>query len=381
MTDTASQASRTLCLHADDRSADFLYASGGFRVPDPVFWFRHHDRSHLIVPPLELGRARKSTAIDVAHDWMPVRTSLRENGRPDADRLDAVVQILRSEGVRETRVPADFPLATAERMRAAGIAVQAVSGTLFPEREAKSDLELAAIRRVQAANEEALEHALSVLRRARAANGVLRLNGDVLTAERLRAEIAVHLMRNGCLAKNTIVSCGDQCLDAHAIGTGPLLADTSIVIDMFPRDLETGYWADMTRTVVHGKASAELREIYDLVERGQQYAFDRIRAGCETQPIHEGIVQLFEDAGRGLFTDAQGVRQGFIHGTGHGVGLDIHEAPSFGAQPDRLPLHAVVTVEPGLYFRDIGCVRLEDMVLVTEDGCENLTAAPKQLEL
>lgn len=373
--------SPALCLHADDGSADFLYATQGFRVPDPVFWFRLDGRTHLIVPPLELGRAQKSPAVDRAHDWMPVRDALRESGHADATRMDAMLEILRREGVRRARVPSDFPVGTADAMRRAGIDVEIADGPLFPERASKSPTELAAIRRVQAANESALEHALGLLRRAKASEGVLRLSGDVLTAERLRREIALHLMREGCLAQHTIVSCGDQCLDAHAVGTGPLRPNTSIILDIFPRDLATGYWADMTRTVVHGTASKDLREIYDLVERGQQYAFDRIRGGCETEPIHDGIVALFEGAGRGLFTDDEGVRQGYTHGTGHGVGLQIHEAPSFGARPDTLPTGAVVTVEPGLYFRGIGGVRLEDMVYVTDAGCENLTHAPKQLEL
>ena len=204
--------------------------------------------------------------------------------------------------------------------------------------------------------------------------------GERVTSEMVRGAINLSLAREGLIAKHTIMASGEQCVDPHDAGSGPIRPNSTVIIDIFPRHTESGYFADQTRTVVRGKASKQVREIYDLVHAGQQYAFDRIQGGCDAQAIHHGIVELFADGGWPT-GPRNGRNQGFFHGTGHGVGLDIHEPPSFGVRPSTLPAGAVVTVEPGLYYEGIGGVRLEDMVLVTEDGCENLTNAPKVLEI
>ncbi len=368
------------CIHAGSESeADMLYATG-FVAPDPFFWFRKGWRTYLVVSTLEVGRARATARAHHVIDFAAQRARLVRRGGGNPRYGDVIAEILRGKGVDAVTVPERFPVFTADVLRGHGIAVSVREGAFFPDRLVKRDDELDAIRGAQAANERALEAALAVLREARARKGLLSLRGERVTSELLKAVIAESLLREGYVAKHTIVAVGDQCVDPHDTGTGPVRTNTSVVIDIFPRDLRTGYWADMTRTVVRGKASRELRSIYDVVEAGQQFAFDHIHGGCDTAPIHKGIQRLFRDAG--WRTDRRNGRmQGFIHGTGHGVGLDIHEPPSFSAREDTLPSGSVVTVEPGLYYEKIGGVRLEDMVLVTDDGCENLTHAPKQLEL
>ena len=188
------------------------------------------------------------------------------------------------------------------------------------------------------------------------------------------------MMEKGCTAEHTIVACGVDACDPHQVGTGPLRANEPIIFDIFPRSSDTRYFADMSRTVVKGTATDELKRLYDTVLEGQVLGISRVRSGANGKDIHEEIVALFEK--RGYQTGrVNGRMQGFFHGTGHGVGLDIHEPPSISRRDCVLQTGEVVTVEPGLYYPDIGAVRIEDMVLVEENGCRNLTTYPKFLEI
>ncbi len=369
-----------LCLHASSESdANFLYATG-MHVPDPAFWFRKGRRSYLVASALEIGRARREARVDEVVDqvaWTR-RVERRLGRRPRPDEVYAA--ILASKRVAAVTVPETFPVGTADVLRAAGIRVDVRPAPFFPERMLKRADEIRAVRAAQAATERALDEALALLRRARTRGGALRADGEAVTSERLRGVIDLSLAREGLVARHTIVASGEQCVDPHDVGSGPIRPNTTIIFDIFPRDTRTGYFADMTRTVVRGKAPARVREMYATVAAGQEYAFERIRGGCDAQAIHVGIRELFADAGFPTGV-VDGRNQGFFHGTGHGVGLDIHEPPAFGDRPGTLPSGAIVTVEPGLYYAGLGGVRLEDMVLVTDTGCENLTAAPKVLEL
>jgi len=369
-----------LCLHASSESdANFLYAVG-MHVPDPLFWFQKGRRSYLVASTLELGRAQQEASVThVLDEAQWTRKTERALGRYPR-REEVYAAILRAKNVGSIEVPAAFPLGTADVLRKAGIKVKSRPAPFFAERMLKRDDELAAIRAAQAATERALEAGLAILRASKARGGWLRYRGERLTSETVRSAIELSLAREGLIPRHTIVASGEQCVDPHNAGSGPIRPNTTIIIDIFPRDTASGYFADMTRTVVRGKASKEVREIYALVHAGQQYAFDRIRGGCDAQAIHRGIVALFTESGWPT-GPKDGRNQGFFHGTGHGVGLDIHEPPSFGDRPSTLPTGAVVTVEPGLYYAGIGGVRLEDMVLVTQDGCENLTHAEKVLEI
>src|SRR5436309_2291184 len=192
---------------------------------------------------------------------------------------------------------------------------------------------------------------------------------------------AAEVLAEGYVPSHTIVSSGDQCVDPHNQGTGPIRANTSIIMDIFPRSQKTGYFGDITRTVVRGRASDRLRHAYHCVEKGQQIAFRRIRHGANAYDIHNEILNYFKT--EGFETGAmKGRMQGFFHGTGHGLGLDIHEAPSFGLRSkNALRRGNVVTVEPGLYYEEMGGVRLEDVVIVTKAGCKNLVGIPKVLEV
>ena len=218
------------------------------------------------------------------------------------------------------------------------------------------------------------------LRRAEIRDHVLWLDGEVLTSERVKKLINVALMECGCIAQHTIVAGGEQACDPHDEGSGPLPAHRSIIFDVFPRSAGTRYFADMSRTVVRGTPSPELTRLYHAVKDAQEEAITKIRDGADGAAIHQGICDRFEKAGykTGL---VNGRMQGYFHGTGHGVGLDIHEAPRISRTGSLLQEGHVVTVEPGLYYPGLGAVRIEDMVLVTKDGCRNLTNYPKVFEL
>jgi Xaa-Pro aminopeptidase len=244
----------------------------------------------------------------------------------------------------------------------------------------KSPKEIEAITRAMRQTEAAMDSAIAAIREAEARDNLLWRRGEVLTAETVRRIIAVQLLADGLIAENTIVACGEDGCDPHNRGGGPLRPGQSIILDIFPRDSESRYHADITRTVVKGRAPEALRRMYDAVLAGQACAFRLIRDGADGESIHREVQQTLE--AHGFKTgEANGRMQGFFHGTGHGLGLDIHELPRVSKTKATLRAGNVVTVEPGLYYPGVGAVRIEDVVVVTETGCRNLTQYPKELEV
>jgi Xaa-Pro aminopeptidase len=196
----------------------------------------------------------------------------------------------------------------------------------------------------------------------------------------VRHLIGAQLLEDGLIGQHTIVACGEAACDPHNQGSGPLRAGQTIILDVFPRDEESRYFADITRTVVKGPAPDTVRRMYRAVADGQACAFRLIRDGAEGEAIHREVHATIER--HGFRTGEVGGRmEGFFHGTGHGLGLDVHELPRISKVPTTLRTGNVVTVEPGLYYTGVGGVRLEDVVVVTENGCVNLTAYPKELEV
>ena len=203
----------------------------------------------------------------------------------------------------------------------------------------------------------------------------------LVTAESLRRLIHRELLDRDCVGKDTIIACGEQACDPHNRGSGPILPDQPIVFDCFPRSEKSGYHADMSRTVLKGKASKKVRHLWNTVRDGQQLGCELVHAGVDGTDVHRAIMDFFEQEGYRTERRKKGW-VGFFHGTGHGIGLDLHEPPWIGKNRSfLLPEGTVVTVEPGLYYPGLGGVRIEDMVLVTKKGCRNLAKLPKFLEL
>jgi Xaa-Pro aminopeptidase len=205
---------------------------------------------------------------------------------------------------------------------------------------------------------------------------VLFYHDQPLLSEQVRGIIEVSLLEDACETMDTIVAGGLEAAAPHARGAGPLPANAPIVIDIFPRSKVSRYYADMTRTVLKGEASLEVSEIYDAVRQAQDVGLSAIRSGVSGKEVHSSVAQIFVDLG---FPETEGC--GFTHSTGHGVGLDVHEKPSLSETGETLQTAQVVTVEPGLYYPLIGGVRLEDLVVVTDNGCENLTHFEKKFVL
>jgi len=368
-----------LIIAASETDANLYYATG-FRAPDAFVFVWTRDEKVLLMSDLEVDRARAQARVDTV---LPIRTyeeRAKASGIARPGVVDAVLAFFEERGIRSVVVPGGFPIEHGDALRARGIDVQVRREPFLEERLVKSPAEVECILNAMRRTEAALGEAIEAIRDAEVANGVLRLRGEVLTAEALKRLIAVRLLEDGLLAQHTIVACGEAACDPHNEGSGPLRSGQAIILDVFPRNEESRYFADITRTVVKGKAPEKLREMYRAVAMGQDRALHLIRDGADGEAIHGEVQATLE--GQGFRTgEVNGRMQGFFHGTGHGLGLEVHELPRVSKIPTTLRTGNVVTVEPGLYYPGIGGVRIEDVVVVTEHGCTNLTAYPKELEV
>jgi Xaa-Pro aminopeptidase len=311
--------------------------------------------------------------------WVPDPFIFQGKSRKTPPYEKVLAHFLRKCGVRSAVVPAGFPLGYAEALAADKIRVRPTNGLFWPEREAKSDKEIEMMGRALRITEKGLKRAIQVLKASKPGAGKrLRWRGKTLTSEMLRAEIDSAILRAGGVPTGTIVAGGDQACDPHERGSGPLYANSLIILDVFPRDAKTGYFGDMTRTVLRGRASESQRKLWETVKAGQALALKKVKAGVDGMTIHKAIQEFFTK--RGFPTEIRkGRRVGFFHGTGHGLGLEIHEHPRL--QKVTLKARQVLTVEPGLYYPGLGGVRLEDVVVVTKTGCKILSRFPKRLEI
>ncbi len=359
--------------------ADVLYA-GGFHAPDEVVYFEAAGERGLILSQLEFARAKEEAS-------RKVRVLSREEflDARSADRSDLAVLVNLTEqlDLRSWKVPADFPLALADALRARGIGVEAVNGPFFPKREVKTASEIAKIAEAEAATEEAMRYVRDRIRKAKVnSRGVLCSGKTVLTCEMLRAEIEGLLKTRGYTASQTITACGIQASQPHNLGAGPVLAGKPIVVDIFPRSDTTGYWGDMTRTFCKGIAEPVVRKAFLSVRKAGEIAERMIREGVCAAEVHLAAAESMAADGFQTGHTPDGIPCGFIHGLGHGVGLEIHEGPRVSPM-NRNPLRKgnVVSVEPGLYHPAWGGIRLEDLVVVTRDGCRNFNTMEKELEI
>jgi Xaa-Pro aminopeptidase len=372
----------TLLIVADsERDANMLYGTGMF-VPDPFIYLKTRGRPLIVMSDLEIDRAREQAPHCRALSLSQYQQKLRRNGVKSPRFACVIQQILREQKIRGVTVPENFPLGLANDLKKLGVRVKACAGAFFPEREIKSAAEVKKISAALIMAEVGMAEAMQVLRASRIGRDRKLIYHNVpLTSEKLRAVIDCAILQVCGLAANTIVAGGRQACNPHERGFGPLRAHEPIIIDVFPRSHCTGYFGDITRTVVRGRASEAVQKLYDTVLRGQKIAFRKIRANAWTTDVHKAVQEFFEQ--QGYKTGRRhGRMEGFFHGTGHGLGLEIHEPPRLNASSTEIlkPGH-VVTVEPGLYYPEIGGVRLEDVALVTKNGARNLTRFKKVLEI
>ncbi|WP_123620640.1 Xaa-Pro peptidase family protein [Halorubrum sp. CSM-61] len=366
-------------IDASQDDANQLYLSG-FTGPDPFLTLYADGEIHVLVGGLEYGRAKKEANADTVERHADYDY---EYGGREA-RNDMYARFVRDKGVQSVSMPPRGPVGTADALRDRGIGVTVDGDDRLGEvRAVKTDAEVDAIREAQRANEAAMRAAEELIAGADVAGdgddaetGVLLRDGEPLTSERVTEEIEVTLLRRGCALDQTIVAGGAQAADPHDRGSGPLRANEAIIVDIFPRSKATKYNADMTRTFCVGEPSDRLREWYDLTERALDAALDAVEPGATGEDVHAAACEVYEDAGEPTFRTDPETETGFIHSTGHGVGLDVHESPRLASGGEELEPGHVITVEPGLYDPDVGGVRIEDIVVVTEDGYENFTEYP-----
>jgi Xaa-Pro aminopeptidase len=375
------QPTQAILLYAaSEGDSNMLYAAGFF-VPDPFIFFQHKKLRYVVMSDLEIDRAKKQAKADRVLSLSLYQRKLRKLGKSPAGVIDILDLIFRERGIRSVIVPAAFSALLADQLRAKGYSVQIKRDPFWPKRETKNNLEVKQITESLRIARLGLEAGIRMLKRTAAKrDGYLYLNGTRLTSEMLKTAVNTTITAQGWLPSHTIISSGNQCVDPHHEGTGPIKANTSIIFDIFPRSQHNGYFGDLSRTVVRGRASEKLKEIYATVQAGQQIGYEQIRDGVNGKEVHQNILNMF--AARGFPTGRiNGRMQGFFHGTGHGLGLDIHEPPRIAPIDAILRTGHVVTVEPGLYYLGVGGVRLEDVVVVQRKGNRNLTDCPQFLEI
>jgi Xaa-Pro aminopeptidase len=371
-----------LLIVADsEHDANMLYAVGMF-VPDPFIYLRTRGRNYVVLSDLEIDRARRQIPHCRVLSLSHYQQKLRRQGVKRPGLAEVAVEVLKERRIRRIVVPQDFPYGLAADLQRRRISVRPRPGNFFPEREHKSAVEVKKISAALMMAEVGMAEAIQVLHSAKIGRDRRLLYRDVpLTSEKVRAVIDTAIVQTNGLASHTIVAGGKQGCDPHEPGHGALRANEPIILDIFPRSQKTGYFGDITRTVVRGRASEAVRKLYHTVLQGQKLAFESVRPGVRTVEVHRTVQKYFERAGYKT-SKHQGRMQGFFHGTGHGLGLEIHEAPRVGSNSAGVLMAGqVVTVEPGLYYPDIGGVRLEDVALVTNHRPRNLTRFEKVLEI
>ncbi len=374
-----------LLMVADsERDANMLYAVGMF-VPDPFIYFRFAGRGHVVLSDLEVDRGRKQAAhcrvISLSQCGRKLKQRHNSNGH--AIGLAQVIRLLaRQNGIRKFVVPSSFPHGLARDLRELKVRVKVRPGSFFPEREVKTSAEVKKISAALMMAEVGMSEGIQALKSSKIGPGGKLLYHNVpLTSEKLRSIIDTAILQAGGIASHTIVAGGRQGCDPHEVGFGPLRAHQPIILDVFPRSQKTGYFGDITRTVVKGRATEEVRRLYQTVRRGQELAFSMVRARERGARIHSAVQEFFQREGYKTGR-RKGRFEGFFHGTGHGLGLEIHEAPRLAASSESvLRAGHVLAVEPGLYYPSIGGVRLEDVALVTAEEPKNLTKFEKVLEV
>lgn len=375
---TAQKGRARLIVAASENDADMLYATRFF-APDPFIFLEQNGKRTLVLSDLEIDRARKQAEADEFLPYSAFEKEVQGKSRKAPAYEKVLAHFLAKKKVRSALVPANFPLGYARELESKKIRLQPSNGLFWPAREAKSEPELRLMRRALEITEAGMARGIAVLKRSKPGKGQkLEWSGQVLTSELLRAEIDTAVLRAGGLPANTIVAGGDQACDPHERGHGPLKANSLIILDIFPRAAASGYYGDLTRTVVRGKASDEQRRLWETVNQGQALALKKMKPGVDGLKLHNEVKQFFTD--QGYPTEVREGRQtGFFHGTGHGLGLEIHEHPRF--QKTIFKVGQVLTVEPGLYYPGLGGVRTEDVVAITKGGIRMLSKFANQLEL
>lgn len=369
---------------ASETDANLLYATRFF-APDPFLWLsiqeKGKEKTYGFFSNLEIDRARRTAKVNQCLSLSDLHSrTLKKFSKIKNKDIGALLTFLQQKKIKKLVVPQTFPIGVVEILTKYGLRLNLVKeDELFPERRSKTAQEIKFLKQAQTIAELGMSRAKEMLKRATiTSNRYLKLNQQYLTSEKVRAEINATLAYTGAVGVHTIVAGGERACDPHERGHGPLRANELIIIDIFPRVIESGYWGDITRTFVRGEASEAQQKLYQTVLAGQKRALQQLHDNCDGIKIQQDIRNFFAQGG--YPTEIRNKRHvGFFHGLGHGVGLEIHESPRFGS--GKLKKGDAITVEPGLYYPGLGGVRIEDLVVIEKKGYQNLTRFPKNLVL
>jgi len=377
-----------LLFAAPTVNADMRWFSR-FKAGDPFPAFSHGGKKVGILPLLEVGRAKTESDFDVILNLTELIKEARAKD-PKAGVAEVIAQAAKARGIRRFTVPHDFPAGLWERLRELGLRLdlpgkgrdERAAPQVFPQRAIKDKADAAGIAAGNRGSSAAFTAVERILRASTIKGKWVRWKGRILTAEDLHVAAHRAVIEAGCINDHgLIIAPGDQAVDCHAAGAGPVPAHEPIVVDIYPRHLATGLYGDMTRTYLKGKASPERRRMIQTVKDAHTAALKALRAGVTGAAVYAAAADLIK--ARGYVTEKRkGAYVGFFHGLGHGLGFDVHEAPNLspaGHQPLE-PGH-VVTIEPGLYYPGLGGCRFEDVALVTKTGHRLLSRHPYAWEI
>ncbi len=372
-----------LLIWGDTETSPALRHEVPVDIGDPFLYLESDGRRVVVTSALEEVRiARAAPDLErILIDDLG-RDELIADGRSSIEiDQELCVRAAGRLSIRDAVVPPEFPVAIADSLRAAGVSLAPDDEPFTERRRRKSAAELAGIRRATNAGLGAMRAAAAILRDSEIRGADLISGGERLTSESVRTVIREVCARAGAPAPADIMvkAMGPNPNIGHDPGSGPLPAHAPILIDLWPRDEESGCWSDMTRTFVRGEISDAIADLHALVLAAHEQSCAAARPGVPGVQLYGIACDVFEAAGHPTArTKAAGetLREGFYHGLGHGVGLQVHEAPGLGRSGTE-PLVAgdVIAIEPGTLVRSVGGVRVEDLLLVTEDGAESLTSS------
>jgi Xaa-Pro aminopeptidase len=372
-------------MYADTYRSPELRHEVPIGIPDPFLYAELGGARHIAIGAMEIPRLAELGLFELhPSEEYGSDALMREGGLAYAEvRKEVAVRAVKALGITSAVVPEAFPLWLADRLRGEGVQLT-TDGTFFNDRRReKTDAELAGIRRAQRAAEAGMDAARELLRRATRNGQGLEVDGTPLTVEHIKSAMSQAFAAHGTTADDFIVAPGPQGAVGHDMGSGAISAGVPIVIDVWPRDNESFMFSDMTRTFVVGEVPEDVRRWHALTKEALDRAISEIKDGADGRAIFDGTCEIFEGAGEPTQRTKESgkpLANGFFHGLGHGVGLEVHEEPGMGlSTKDPLRAGDVVTVEPGCYRQGYGGVRLEDLVLVTANGAENLTQYPYDL--
>lgn len=387
---TNKKAEALLICSSSQKDPNMFYVTD-FLAPDPfIFLKKTGEEPIIVINEMEFERAKKQSIIKDVRSYSDYnyKTIMKSVKDPNLGTLQFIKKIVENELDKSNKicVPFNFPLVVADVLRSEDLILDPMLGVLEEARESKDRKEIETIKEIQKINEKITSEAINFIANSDiGSNKTLFYKGKSLTVGTLKSFFGQKLLEQGCIPEeDMIIACGSKSSNPHYLGSqqDKLKADQPIILDIYPQSIQKRYWTDMTRTIVKGNAPKKVKHMFETVFEAKNSSLDAINAGALGSEIYDVCCDIIEKSGYETTRKEKKVNNGMNHGLGHGVGLQIHENPTineFAKSPLRE--HTIVTVEPGIYNRHIGGIRLEDIIEITKNGFNNLTEMNTILEI